>query len=338
MPTSRSLRALILVVILITVAVCLALYLLQICSNVDVKTDIANMPSDHVESRKNSADVSHIEGSLMTGSEVEKTTSEVDPLQKEPGSSSVEVLVTGQIITDKGERSSNDKVTLYSPSLNERYTTKSNADGYFQLNGVIAADNYQLTITPRGLFQRHCESISITLPFSQFHIQLQSRPVSTLRGHVLNLNQVPVTDFNLKIRSQNTIKWETFVTSDSIGFFELADVPVGFLTFHSTRQGIVLTIRGYELQNDQHQHLNLTVDHGPHTISGVVFDQYGEPAVGASVIINWEYLEENKRASVSRRTATKQDGSFHLPNLGPGQHELTVVDLSNGATYKQTLL
>ncbi len=337
MLTSRSLRTSIFVVVLATVAVCLFLYLLQTWCNFDLNPDDTSMAPDHAKSNRKPADLNRIKDNLEADIQVEKAIREPLPLQKESSSSLVEVLVTGQIYTDIGGHSSNDRIALYSPSLGERYITKSNADGYFQLSKVIAADDYQLTITPRGLYRRYNESISITAPYSQFHIQLESRSLNTLRGQVLNLNKVPVPDFKLKIRSQNTIKWEGVVTSDSIGFFELVDVPVGFLTFHSTRQGIVLSIRGYELKSDQHHYLYLTVDHGLHNISGIVFDQFGEPAVGASVIVNWEYLDGKKRASMSRRTDTKQDGSFYLSGLGPGQHELTVVDLSNGATHKQAL-
>jgi len=334
--TSRSLRTLLLMVILTTV-VCLSFYLIQTCCSVDLNLDTIDLTPDHVELNKNPVDVSRIKDNLVTGDIVENSIKELSLRKKDTSSSSLEVQVTGQVYTDKGGHSNSDKITLYSPSLGERYITKSNADGFFQFNEVIAADDYQLTVTPRGLYRHYNESISITAPYSQLYIQLESRLVNTLRGHIFNLDQVPVAGLKLKIRSQDTIKWDGAVTSDSIGYFELADVPVGYLTFHSTREGIVLSIRGYELQNDQHHYLNLTVDRGPHDISGNVFDQYGEPAVGANVVVNWEYLDGNKRAFVTRRTITKQDGSFSLSDLGPGQHELTVVDLSNGATHKQVL-
>ena len=323
---------------LAAIAVCLSIYLTQYCCSFDLNSETNDIVTPvQIESQKEHVNSNSSNDYLVISSQFETGSNGSTPSEKESDSMPIEVLVTGQIITDKGVHSSNDKITLYSPSLDEKHITRSNSNGYFQLDKVTASDDYQLKITPRGLYQRYYKNISITPPYSQLHIQLETRPVSTLRGQVLNIGKLPIPNFKLKVRSQDTIKWERDIVSDSIGFFELANVPVGFLTFNSTHEGIVLTIDGYELQDDQHQYLNLVVDQGAHTISGIVFDQYGELAVGASIVLNWEYLDGNKRTSVSRRTATKQDGTFYLQGLGPGQHDLTVADLSTGATHRQAL-
>jgi len=322
---------------LAAIAVCHSIYLPQYCCSFDLNLETIDVTPIQIERRKDHIDSNRTNDYLVAGSHSETATSEPASLEKEPGSQSIQVLVTGQIITDKGAYSSNDIVALYSPSLNEKHITKSNSKGYFEVKKVTISDDYQLKITPRGLYQRYYENISIAPPYSQFHIQLEARPVSTLRGQVVNIDKTPVPGLKLKVRSRDTIKWERDIVSDSIGFFELANVPVGFLTFNSTHEGVVLTIDGYELQDDQHQYPNLVVDQGTHTISGIVFDQYGELALGASIVLNWEYLDGNKRTSVSRRATTDNDGTFYLQGLGPGQHELTVVDLSSGATHRQVL-
>ena len=337
----RSSRVLILVVAIAAIVISFSIYFTQTCCSFDLNHVVNDIKPVHIESNKEHVDTNRVKDSPLTGNQLEMATRELSrPVIEsdfKPVEVSVSVSVSGQIYTDTGLHSSNDRVTLYSPSQNEKHITKSNADGYFRLNKVTASDDYELRITPRGLYRQHYERVSVTPPYSQFHIQLRSRPVNTLRGQVLNLNNIPVPDFRFKIRSQDTIKWEGAVTSDSIGSFELANVPVGVLTFYSTHDGIVLSISGYELQSGQPPYLHIIVDQGSHTISGIVFDQYGELAIGASVIVDWEYLDGNKRASVSRRTATRQDGTFYLAGLGPGQHVLTVADLTNGTTHKQVL-
>ncbi len=333
----RSSGMLILIVAIAAIVISFSIDSPHICCSFDLNHEANDIKPVHIEPDKEHVDTNRVKDFPLTDNQVEKAINKPDLPVKEPGYKPVAVSVSGQIYTDRGFHSSNDRVNLYSPSLNEKHITKSNADGYFQLDKVTASDDYELKITPRGLYRQYYEKVSITPPYSQFHIQLALRPVNILRGQVLNLNNIAVPDFRLKVRSQDTIKWEGAVTSDSIGSFELANVPVGVLTFYSTHDGIVLSISGYELQSGQPPYLNIIVDQGSHTISGIVFDQYGELAVGASVVVDWEYLDGNKRASVSRRTATRQDGSFYLADLGPGQHVLTVADLTNGTTHKQVL-
>ena len=89
--------------------------------------------------------------------------------------------------------------------------------------------------------------------------------------------------------------------------------------------------------SNQNQRLNLIVDEGSYAISGIVIDQYDDLVVGANVLLNWKYTDGKKRTIVSRRTTTSRDGSFYLPGIGPGWHDLVVADISSGAAHKQSL-
>lgn len=319
----------------------MSIYSPGVCCSLDPGSESIVSASAHIESIKkfdesdysNEYLIANIQSEIIAG----KTTPNGNLPKEISRSELAKVLVTGQINTDTGFHSGNDTIKIYSPSLDEKYVTKSNSTGYFQLDKVSVADDYQLQILPYKTYQRYYEQISIASPFSQFHIQLNTPPVSRLQGQVLSTGDVPVTNFTLRVRSREISRWERFITTDSIGHFELDNVPVGQLIFNSIHEGQVLVIEGYYLQSNQNQYLNLIVDEGSSVISGIVIDQDGELVVGAIILLNWENLDGNKRTTAYRRTNTKQDGSFFFRGIGAGRHNLIAVDISSGAAYKQAL-
>jgi hypothetical protein len=316
------------------------MYLIEVCCSFDLKSESISLTPAHIEPDKTLIESLPIKDIWVTDDQPETASSQTlannSSHAMEYHSDSIALFVTGQILTEKGIHSGNDKIRLYSPSLNEKYIAKSDATGYFQIDKVLAADDYQLDISARGMYQKHYERVAITMQPSYFLIQLKTQPVSTLRGQVSNIDKIPVANFKLKVSSSEVSRWERILTTDSIGHFELDDVPVGLLTFTSMHNQ-VLSIRGHELHSNQHQLPGLIVDEGSYSISGIVFDNYGEPAVGANVLLSWQHRDGKKRTTSSRRAITRHDGSFSLHGFGPGWHNLVVADISSGSTHNQDI-
>ncbi len=249
----------------------------------------------------------------------------------------IELLVTGQIQTEKGYYSGSDRIEIHSPSLDKTYITKSNGTGYFQIDSVLSAADYRLRISPKGMYRKYHEEVSITPTSTQFYILLESMPVSNLRGQIRNLDNVPVIYFKLNVKSLEVSRWGRNFTTDSVGGFQLEGVPVGRLVFTTVQDQKVLSIKGFELPSNQQQAMNLIVDEGPYTINGTVNDHYGEPVAGANVLLSWNYNDGTKRSTVLRTTTTKLDGRFQLQGNGPGLHELVIADTSSWSAHKQSL-
>lgn len=249
----------------------------------------------------------------------------------------LELAVTGQIYTDKGFHSKGEKVQFYSSSLGKRYVTNSDSTGNFRIRNIISANDYQLQISPKGMYQKYYKEISITPASTHFHILLETAAVSTLRGQLKNLDKIPVVNFKLKVKSLVVSNWERFLTTDSIGGFELENVPVGGITFSAIQDQQVLSIEGFEILDKQHRSLNLIVDEGSYVINGIVYNHYGEPVIGSNIVLSWKHNDGRKRSTTIRSTTTGLDGRFQLQRIGPGLHELIVADIISGSAHKQVI-
>jgi len=250
--------------------------------------------------------------------------------------SSSAMAVTGVITTEFGNYAVRDKVEIYSQSLNRRYRTISDQNGYFLFADVIPSTDYLLTVTPRGMYKKYRKTVPINFPDqSQLSIVLQSLPVSILEGVVVNSDAVPVSGFEMRLFSKEKSRWQGVIVTDSAGQFQLFDVPTGGIIF-SSKYGHELSITGYSHDVDQDNPVTLLVDSGNHEINGMVFDQYNEPVAGANVLLNWKKIEGEKRIVVSRRTITDPNGAFSIKGLGRGLHDLVFAE-STGAAHRQTV-
>ncbi len=328
-----------LLIIMVVLTAC-ALYFTDICCGLDFKQKINTSILPDFESYSR-LDNSSPENEKMvyrhSGTATEKGASDSSPRANSSNSDPIELLVTGQINTDNGFHSGADRIELYSPSLDKTYVTKSNGSGYFQIDNVLSENDYRLRVSPKGMYRKYHEEVSITPISTQFHILLESVPVSNLRGHVRNLDNVPVLNFRLSVKSLEVSRWGRSFTTNSIGSFQLEGVPVGRVVFDAVQDQKVLSIKGFTLPSNQQQVMNLIVDEGPYAISGIVNDYYGEPVGGANVLLSWNYNDGDKRSTVLRTTTTKLDGQFLLQGNGPGLHELVVADISSGSAHKQNL-
>ncbi len=246
-------------------------------------------------------------------------------------------LVTGLVVSEHGAQSAHDRIEIYSPSKHTGYVTRSDTNGFFQFDNVLPAGDYQLKVTPKGMFKRYHEKpLGISPPLSHLYIILEELPVKTLRGIVVNRSEVPVPQFRFTVRSEEKRKWGREVITDSAGRFILGDVPVGKL-FLTSMLGRVMSSRGHEFLGNSRALLKLVVDSGHHDISGLVIDQYYEAVVGANIMLSWEDTNKSARTTEYRRTITDMDGEFFIKGVGSGEHDLVIAG-SNGDTTRKAIM
>jgi len=84
----------------------------------------------------------------------------------------------------------------------------------------------------------------------------------------------------------------------------------------------------------------LTIDVGPHHLSGRIYDESGHSIDGAHAFLNWTLQENGIRIRSTRQVSADAGGEFRFTGLGPGDHGLVVsawrVD-ALGQTIKQTV-
>ncbi len=305
-----------------------------------VQSETVSTPRSHSDSEGTPV-VQEQAGKLVDSSDLvaaipNRSTAKEELLEIADATNTYSVFVAGVIFTETGVLSGDDRIELYSSSVNKGYVTKSNASGYFQFENVSSATDYLLTVTPRGMFKRYREKeVSIQPAESRLLIKLEVLPVDVLHGVVVNMDGIPVSGFRLRVRSEEKTKWVLDIVTNSIGQFRLDNVPIGGLSL-SSMQGQVLSTTGYRHIGNQLLPLTLVVDEGPHKITGFVFDQYNEPVAGANVMLSWNNTEGTTSTSAYRRTITNLGGFFSIKGVGRGKHDLVVVD-SSGAADRRTL-
>ena len=246
------------------------------------------------------------------------------------------ISVWGTIRTESGAVTNHVKVMFYSLSLDMAYSTLSNANGYFYIDGLTPANDYGLWVVSGGLFQRYVrEGIDISSDQTELSILLQDLPAGTLTGDVVNSGGVAVPSFGIKIRSPNKTIWSASVVTDRFGRFEVENVPIGEVEFLSTF-GQAMLITGHVFEGDMQSPLILVVDEGPYELNGRVYDQYNDLVSGANVRLGWVSTEGGTRSVVNRYSITNSSGQFSMKGIGPGEHDL-VLTATAGSTYRQTI-
>ena len=246
------------------------------------------------------------------------------------------VFVWGTIQTEFSTVSKNDRIVLYSFSLNQGYTAVSDINGYFYFDGVAPAKDYRIRVIPQGMFKRYVrESVNLTADQTVLSVVLLELPVGTLRGEVVNSNGFKIPGFGIKVRSPEKSQWAANIVTDGVGRFQVENVPIGALEFSSTF-GQALIITGHDFKGDLHMPLALVVDQGPNELRGLVYDQYSDLVGGANVILSWVNTEGGTRSAVNRRTTTNPSGQFSIKGIGSGVHDL-VLTATAGSAYRQTI-
>ena len=155
-------------------------------------------------------------------------------------------------------------------------------------------------------------------------IVLEPLELGTLKGKVVNTEDIVVPGYEMKIQSPLKTRWIRNVVPDIIGEFEIENVPIGPIEFSKTF-GQALVITGHEFSGDSQTAIELVVDVGYHELSGVVYDEFSNAVSGATVVLDWKHDYQGVVSIVTRRRATSPTGEFLFEGLGKGEHGLLVT-------------
>ena len=243
-----------------------------------------------------------------------------------------ELVVWGIVHTALGEVVEGESVEMYSPSLVVKHVAVSDEQGQFTFDGVKAAPDYELSVSPEGMYNRyHHRGVKVDLGDTALRVVLEPLRTGLLRGEILNAQGHPVPDFNIFLRSLSKDLGLRRARSDEVGRFEVEDFPEG--PFEAVSGNTLLRITGLHFDADANHVTTLVVDSGPHSLTGQVFDDQGQPVVGAIILLNWTHSEDDgARSVVERRTLTDSFGSFSLDGLGEGQHDFVLSDTYSYST------
>ena len=145
-----------------------------------------------------------------------------------------QAILWGAIQTETGETVTGEALKLYSASLNRQYVTVSNNHGEFVIDEVTPANEYQISVSPRGMYQRYEVDIEVGANQTDIKIVLRDLRIGPLAGRIVDVRGNPVPGFNLSVRNLSKPRWSTTATGDENGQFEVDRVPQGVLEISST--------------------------------------------------------------------------------------------------------
>jgi hypothetical protein len=243
--------------------------------------------------------------------------------------------VRGKLSGPDGEAVPGETVYLQSPSLDARYTAKTDGEGRFALADVQVGKDYRLWVYPQSGFKDHSRSDFEVPPEGiEVEIPLEAAAVGTLRGILADPDGRPVPRFTLWLRSLKALGRSLPLTSDAAGRFEVENVPEGDLIFE-TRSLPRFAVRGVQLAGGDEKDLTLVLDWGTHVAAGSVVDERGAPVAGAQVSLNWAQSAGGAQSSSFRNAVTDAAGRFSVSELAAGDHKLSVTSPDHGSVHVQ---
>jgi hypothetical protein len=235
------------------------------------------------------------------------------------------VSTWGSLHTKYGDIVVNEKVNLISEDANQTYSETSDENGHFNFENIVPAADYQLLVSPKGMYQRvSVDSLEIFNNQTVLALVLEPLELGTLRGKVINAEGIVVPGYEMKLHSTLKTRWVRNFSPDIIGEFIIENVPIGPIKFAKTF-GQALEITGHKFSGNSQSPIELVVDVGYHELSGVVYDEFNNVVPGATVVLDWRHRHEGANSIVTRRSTTRPTGEFRFQGLGKGEHELLVT-------------
>ena len=232
------------------------------------------------------------------------------------------VSVWGSVSTNYGNIIANETIRLISESVSQAYSEISDENGYFNFGNILPASDYQLSVSPKGMYKRvSIDSLEILTNQGALSIVLDPLALATLKGKAVNVEGIVVPGYEMRIQSPLKARWIRKIVPDIIGKFEIKNVPVGPIVFSKTF-GLALMITGHEFSGESQTSIQLIVDVGDNVLKGVVYDEFNNAVPGATVILEWKHHYEGATSIVTRRRTTRPTGEFLFQGLGKGEHEL----------------
>ncbi len=232
------------------------------------------------------------------------------------------VSAWGSLSSNYGDVVANESIRLMSESANQRYSEISDENGHFSFEDIVPALDYRLSVSPIGMYKRvSMDALEILTNQTTLSVVLEPLEFGTLKGKVFNTEGLVVPGYELRIQSPLKSRWVRKIVANAIGEFKIENVPVGPIIFTKTF-GQALRIAGHEFSGESHTSIELVVDVGNNELRGVVYDEFGNAAPGATVVLDWRHSYQGVTTTVTRRSTTRPSGEFHFQGLGKGEHEL----------------
>src|SRR5438552_18542859 len=136
----------------------------------------------------------------------------------------------------------------------------------------------------------------------------------------------PVTKANIALQdiSENSRTF-TSITSEA-GKFIIRDVPAGKYELTVTRPGYVQSDQSLTLEDDPRPRNVIVALNPTGAISGRIFDEFGEPVIGAEVRAMKSFYQRGGRILVPMQSAVTDDrGEYRLFWLPPGRYFVSAV-------------
>ena len=234
-------------------------------------------------------------------------------------------MVSGRLRSARGEPASGERVQLQSASLGAQYLATSKGDGTFSMSAVVPADDYRITIHPKGAFENYWQQgVAIGGSGRFLDITLQPLDSGRLTGRMVDVRGFPLPGFALLLKSNKSQSRYVPVTSDDGGYFVVENAPAGNLMF-VTRSEPRFVVSGIRLDAGTAAEAEVVIDWGDHELSGQVSDEQGAAVAGAEVKLSWRHAADSTQSTSLRRSVSDGDGFFRFAQLGPGPHQLDVV-------------
>lgn len=252
----------------------------------------------------------------------------VDAVVRSAVVTSMQVAVSGGIVTGVVKTSSQTPVAGAQITINGSASTTSATDGSFSFAG-IAGPGVAVTVVDTTTGLRGAASGSMNAANGYLHgMLIILSEAGSISGTVKLADQTTPAPVNVTVRlfdsrSPDVAVMTTF--TDALGTFSFSEVPLARYTVDAQgaggdrgQAGVMLSTSGADVP--------VTVSYlGRGTLSGTVKDAGGAAKSGLTVTLNNTYLFGNQ----TRTDVTASDGSYAFADVFVGSYALSVKDTVN---------
>ncbi len=98
-----------------------------------------------------------------------------------------QAILWGTMQTDTGSTLPGAKISLYSATENENHVTRSGGNGEFLFQYLRPAEDYHISVSPRGMYKRYQRVIEIDSNETYSEIVVEALPVAPLSGRIVDV-------------------------------------------------------------------------------------------------------------------------------------------------------
>ncbi len=212
-------------------------------------------------------------------------------------------------------------------------TTHADAEGRFELRGLVAGVAYSLWTSLSGYASTSLVTPTLKLGEPPAALRITLEPDRGVIGRVLDPDHDPIAGATAELRNSRGVF--RGAKTDATGHFVITDVGSGKFTFAVWTEGYATRlVSGLRIDLSEGT-ADLGAIHldGGVTVVGMVTDSRGRPLDGAAVWSSAPRLQDRHAGAIHRMT-TGADGVFAIPNLPRGA--LVQVDVFRDGYQNRT--